>query len=133
MDPGSAGSYYKLSAMDAHGNESAFALLTPSGTVSAGDEPRPAELAFALASRNPVREEAIFRLALPEAGGVSLALYDASGRLVRELLHGPTGAGVHAVRWNGRDGAGRLAPAGFYFARLRTLGREIRARLAVVR
>src|SRR5258708_6227698 len=39
--------------------------------------------------------------ALPRESGPTLRIYDASGRLVRELARGVAGAGDHAVRWDG--------------------------------
>jgi flagellar hook assembly protein FlgD len=43
------------------------------------------------------------------------------GRLVTTILAARVlPAGEHAVTWDGRDSAGRRAPAGAYFARLVT-------------
>lgn len=48
------------------------------------------------------------RYQLPQAGNVSAAVYDAEGRLVRELLRGaPQEAGQHSLIWDGLD---RAAP-----------------------
>jgi hypothetical protein len=56
--------------------------------------------------------------ALPKAAEVSLSVYDATGKLVRQLRHGATAAGEYRLTWDGRDGQGRLVPAGAYFCRL---------------
>ena len=53
------------------------------------------------------------------AGGASLGVYDASGRIVRQLVHGALTAGPHAIEWDGRDATGHKAAAGIYFVRLR--------------
>ena len=45
VDAGAAGSYYKISAVDFNGNESAFAVVSPSQTT---DVPAVASVAFAL-------------------------------------------------------------------------------------
>jgi len=55
--------------------------------------------------------------ALPRSSGVSLAVYDATGALVRRLVQGVTAAGVHSVTWDGRNEAGRTLPSGAYFCR----------------
>jgi hypothetical protein len=55
------------------------------------------------------------RYELPRAGKVSAAVYDAEGRLVRELLHAaPQEAGRHALIWDGLDRDGNALPAGDY-------------------
>ncbi|MFO8012157.1 MAG: PA14 domain-containing protein [Phycisphaerae bacterium] len=61
---------------------------------------------------------------LDRAGQVSAAVYDADGRLVRELLRGARrAAGTHTVAWDGLDRDGRPQPPGRYEVRiLRTPG-----------
>src|SRR5262249_47331701 len=118
------GSYYKLSAVDIHGNESAFALITPSGTVDVvGELPR--EVALALASPNPSRGAVSFRVSLPAAGPVSLAVYDAAGRLVSTLLNGEQPVGERTEVWDGTDGARKRSPNGLYFVALHAGGRKL--------
>jgi hypothetical protein len=56
--------------------------------------------------------------ALPRAGEVSLSLYDATGKLVRQLRHGTAAAGEYRLTWDGRDDQGRSVPSGAYFCRL---------------
>ena len=50
-------------------------------------------LRFGPALPNPARDYSTLRYALPEAGEVRIAVYDAAGRLVREL-----GSGAHPRR-----------------------------------
>jgi len=54
------------------------------------------------------------------AGGarVSIAVFDASGRLVRTLLDEHRPAGTQAVDWDGRDSSGRPVSSGVYFYRM---------------
>jgi flagellar hook assembly protein FlgD len=47
-----------------------------------------------------------------------LAVYDASGRLVRRLVSQVLDAGAHAITWDGLDSAGRLTPSGVYLLEL---------------
>jgi hypothetical protein len=131
VDPAGVPSYYKLTAVDSHGNESLVALLSPSGTVSVGDATP--ELAFALPSPNPANARTTLQYTLPRTGIVRLGVYDASGRLVRELSSGTREAGQHAEAWNLRDAGGRTVGAGLYFARLETDGRTLVHRVAVTR
>jgi hypothetical protein len=133
VDSGPAGSYYKLSAVDIHGNESGFALLTPEGTLDAPGARLPRDVWLARAAPNPMREAATLHFGLPVAARVSLAIYDQQGRLVRTVLAGVLPAGEQSVQWDGRDGTGQLAPSGLYFARLEVEGHSLTRRLAVLR
>lgn len=55
------------------------------------------------------------RYQLPRAGNVSAAIYDAEGRLVRELLRGqPMAAGKHTLAWDGMDRNGVAQAPGDY-------------------
>jgi hypothetical protein len=131
VDPAGVPSYYKLTAVDSHGNESLVALLSPSGTVSVGDATP--DLAFALPSPNPANARTTLQYTLARGGLVRLGMYDASGRLVRELSSGTREAGQHTEAWNLRDASGRTVGAGLYFARLETDGRTLVRRVAVTR
>ena len=76
---------------------------------------------------NPLRGQATFRYALPQAGPVRLAVYDVLGRQVAVLVDGEQPAGRHAVAFD----AGRL-PSGLYLARLTGAGASQIQRLTVV-
>ena len=64
---------------------------------------------------NPVTE---ISFGLKEPANVSLRIYDAAGRLVRELASGIHPAGTHHAIWNGRDANGAAVSSGIYFYRL---------------
>jgi hypothetical protein len=123
--------YYKLSAVDIHGNESPFALLAPGGTTNAPPGDLPRELALSLASANPAHGAAGLRLALPRESRVDLSIFDVNGRRVRALVRGELPAGEHALRWDGRDEAGVRAASGLYFLRLDTPGQTLKLRLVM--
>jgi hypothetical protein len=125
--------FYKLSAVDVHGNESVFTLLQPSGTVDVAGEALPRELALAAPSPNPARGGTNLRFALPRETRVSVALYDQQGRRVRVLLQGAAPAGEHALAWDGRDDAGRPVASGIYFVRLGAEGRTLTRRIVAIR
>ena len=69
---------------------------------------------------NPFNPTTHVIFTLAEAGPVDLAIYDASGRLVRRLTSDAYPRGRHAVRWDGRSDDGAAAAAGVYFSRLQT-------------
>ncbi|GJM43597.1 MAG: hypothetical protein DHS20C21_04390 [Gemmatimonadota bacterium] len=68
---------------------------------------------------NPFQTATTLRFAVPaNAPSHSVAVFDISGRLVRQLANGAVAAGMHSVTWNGRDTAGREVSAGIYFVQL---------------
>ena len=92
----------------------------------------PGEIAFLRPSPIPARGVVTLRFTLSRAAAVRLAIYDASGRRVRELTAGTEAAGDHAVGWDLRDGQGRAVGAGLYFARLEADGRQLTQKLAAL-
>lgn len=72
-------------------------------------------------------------LTLARAGRTEVQVYSLDGRLVRELAAGERPPGVHALAWDGRDRAGRTAPAGVYLVRVRAPGLTMSKRVVRVR
>jgi hypothetical protein len=87
---------------------------TPPGPPPVTYAPRPLAV-----EPNPARGGCALRFTLAAACEGSLEIYDAGGRRVRVLERGTFARGPHAPSWDGRDGNGRAAPGGVYFARLR--------------
>ncbi len=115
------GVYYKLVAVDRHGNPSASIWVQTEATLDApGAGPR--AFAFARPEPNPSRGLAVLRFSLPAASRVALELFDEQGRRVRALLAGELPAGEHSRVWDGRDDAGSATAPGIYFARLSAHG-----------
>jgi len=67
---------------------------------------------------NPSRADTRVSFTLPQAADVSVAVYDAAGRLVAGLVEGALPAGPHEAVWDGRTDGGTLCASGVYFARL---------------
>lgn len=83
----------------------------------------PAGAVLRLAPRGPrpAPGRAAWSLALPAPAVIDARIYDARGRQVRALATGGTAvSGVVALAWDGRDRAGRPAPAGVYLLRVVT-------------
>jgi len=112
-----AGAFYKLTAIDVHGNESPAALLSPQQAVDA-TETLPKVMSLAITSANPSPSDVRLRFALPTAGEMRLVVYNVTGRVIRELEAGMHPAGNWSARWDGRDGAGRAVGSGIYMVRL---------------
>jgi hypothetical protein len=132
IDAAAAPYYYKLTAIDVHGNESPATLLLPSGALAV-EGALPSQLAFAAPAPNPARGMTTLRFALPRDASVRLALYDVSGRRVRMLVQGAQPAGEHTTPWDLRDDAGRTVGAGLYFARFEAEGRTFTQRVMTLR
>ena len=71
------------------------------------------------ATPNPMRHSASITYYLPRENDVTLAIYDAQGRLVRELVSAQQAAGTYTRGWDGIDANNIPVAAGVYFCRLR--------------
>ena len=131
-DPAGAPCFYRLSARDTHGNESATALVLPAGTLDAPAGPAGA-LALSAPAPNPARERTAMELSLPRPMVVRVTVYDQQGRRVHTLLAGEQPAGRRLVEWDGRDSDGRRVASGLYFVRLLSEEGEIVRRLVAIR
>ncbi len=114
-----AGYWYKINAVDIHGNEGPFAMTGPSDVT--GGDPMPVPEATFLAQNypNPFNPNTIITFGLKKKGHVRLSIYDAAGRLVATLIDGSRSAGKYAAAWNGKDRNGTDTASGVYFYRLR--------------
>jgi hypothetical protein len=68
---------------------------------------------------NPSHGKTMIRFTVPSRVGVSLDVYDISGRLVRKLAGGIPGAGSYFVVWDGKDSNGIDVPGGVYLYTLK--------------
>lgn len=82
---------------------------------------------------NPFRDGTEITYALPGAARATLRVYSASGRLVRTLVDTDMPAGVHRVRWDGRDPSGRIVGSGIYFFRFSADGVTRTERMLLLR
>ncbi len=104
-------------------------LCQPAGVDAAEDVADVPPLAVA---PNPFTGETVIRYLLENPADVHLAIYDASGRLVRRLLAGAAPAGAGSVGWAGRNAAGSRVAPGTYFCRLSTDGEVITRQVIVL-
>ncbi|HTM00814.1 MAG TPA: FlgD immunoglobulin-like domain containing protein, partial [Candidatus Omnitrophota bacterium] len=132
VDAAGAAYWYKVSAVDIHGNESAFATVLPQGVSGSPPGEAAPRLALAVASQNPTPSETVLRIDLTRSGPVRLAVYDAAGRLEREIASGSFPAGEWFRKWDGRDQEGRPAPTGVYFVRLDAESHSIVQKVALL-
>jgi aminopeptidase N len=110
-------------------------ILKDAAPVDPTAVPLPAagELRLA-AAPNPFNPSTSLTFSLSRPSAVELTIFDPRGRRVCDLLAGETlAAGPHAVRWDGRDAAGRAAAAGAYVARLRSDGAVVSQKLTLAK
>jgi len=69
-------------------------------------------------SPNPMSDLATITWSMGARGNARLAIFDASGRMVRALFSGEAAAGWNSMSWNGRDDQGRRVARGSYYCRL---------------
>jgi hypothetical protein len=113
--------YYRVSAIDANGNESGYSDEVSAPILSIEEnEGLPAEYALHPAYPNPFNPASTIRYDLPQASEVSLIVYDILGREVKRLVDGYIEPGYHQTMWAGKDQFGRSVPSGIYIARLVT-------------
>jgi hypothetical protein len=122
--------YYKLSAVDSHGNESGFVTLLPSGITGVPAD-APLELALHPLAPNPAHAAMNVMFALPRADRARIGIYDQQGRRVRVVLDQTLPAGEHTSRWDIADDGGRRVSAGVYFVRFEASGHAFTGRLVV--
>ncbi|MCK4305777.1 MAG: S8 family serine peptidase, partial [Candidatus Eisenbacteria sp.] len=82
---------------------------------------------------NPLHCTTRITLALPSSGEVSVAVFDAPGRLIRTLYDGSLPAGRSELIWDGCDDRGALAVSGVYFIRMDANGRSSSRRVILTR
>ena len=132
-DPAGAPYFYKLTAVDVHGNESPASTLTPSGTLDVPGAGAVLELAFAPVSPNPVLDVAALSFALPRPGRVRLEVLDVNGRRVARVAEGEFTAGRHVMPWRVESAHSQAVAAGVYLCRLEFEGRTLTRRMIVTR
>ncbi|MBD3348140.1 MAG: T9SS type A sorting domain-containing protein [Candidatus Eisenbacteria bacterium] len=86
------------------------------------------------ASPNPFGRTTALSYRLPAVSEVDIAVFDASGRLVRKLVDSQRQeAGARTTVWNGRDAWGRPVASGVYFLRVDAGGSAITRRAVLLR
>jgi hypothetical protein len=75
----------------------------------------PSSLRLLPAAPNPTRGAARFEYESPAGGEARIAVFSASGRLVRELASGPFPPGRHVATWDAADARGARVSPGVYF------------------
>lgn len=107
----------------------AMTTEAPSGGMSL--DLRPTTAFLAAAAPNPVVTRTTLHFGLPSAADVSLRVFDAAGRVIRDLHHGALGAGEYSSVWDLSDNDGAPVARGVYFVRL-AVGPQVMSRSVIV-
>ncbi|HYQ88973.1 MAG TPA: FG-GAP-like repeat-containing protein [Candidatus Binatia bacterium] len=131
-----------LQSLFSHVDDKATVSVTIEGLLNSGRPIRtPLEVRVkssgvqaARISPNPANPGATLTFETRTPGAVRIRLFDLSGRLVRTVLESPLlDAGVHSVRIDGFDGAGRPISSGIVFFRIESADKIEGGRLAILR
>jgi hypothetical protein len=98
-------------ALDGVGSADGVVVRIPGGP--------PARFELRACRPNPFVTATTISFGVPSLQPATLTIHDPAGRLVRSLWSGELSPASYVVRWLGTDDAGRRAPRGVYFARLR--------------
>jgi len=109
-------------------NNSAFGVLDVADVGSDGSEEQPEDPMAESGLKpmtmrvvpNPFSRGTHLQFSLHAHERVEIAIYDATGRLIRRLHLGDLDPGLHSVTWNARNDGGQSVTSGIYFARLQT-------------
>jgi hypothetical protein len=114
------GTYHKAAEVIAEARAILY-TTDPPYPVGIADERGPAGVPVKLALNvypNPVRSLATIAWELPITGRVSIKVYDAAGRVIRDLIGKEMEPGRYSVMWDGLAAKGRRVADGVYFCKL---------------
>ncbi|HET6462755.1 MAG TPA: T9SS type A sorting domain-containing protein, partial [Candidatus Krumholzibacteria bacterium] len=128
-----AGYYYIVVAVDTHGNVSAPSNeVSLSGSTGVDGSTPPAHLVVDANAPNPFAGTSTFRVGLPRAGAIDVAIYDVGGHLVgKEHVSGVKGWQKVAI--DDHDVSGHTLASGVYFYRVHAVGETITRKMVIAR
>ena len=104
---------------DGAGWDSISSFFAIQGSITSVQKREKYPNTFALSNfPNPFNPATTIQFSLPEAGFVSLVVYDIAGQKVREIVSGEKISGLHSVIWNGTNEFGHNVSSGIYLYRL---------------
>ena len=103
-------------------NEVPWVLYIDLSELSTDNIGMPLEFTLHQNYPNPFNPITSIRYDLPNAGNVSLVIYDMMGREVRTLLNNNTEAGFQSVTWDATNNFGNSVGAGVYIYQIKADG-----------
>ena len=116
---------YRLRQVDFDGTVSYSSIVTISATL-------PEAFELTQPYPNPFNGTTVFTCRLATEANVSVVVYNAQGRLIRQLLHKELPAGEVKLSWNGDDDFGARVSSGLYFIQMRGGGQHLTQRVLLL-
>jgi len=112
--------YYKLQDVNINGQTRFHGPIQVAGVTSVEDESaiNPGKYQLFQNHPNPFNPNTEIRFTIPNAGHVSIKIYDMNGKLVKNLVSEQKAAGVYSISWDGQDKNGFKVTSGVYFYRI---------------
>ena len=82
---------------------------------------------------NPFNPSTSFYIDMPEAGNLSVKVFDVNGRMVKELFNTYVNTGRVQARWSGKNEFDMMSTTGIYFLRVETSTNYHVQKLALVK
>lgn len=92
----------------------------PTGCAENSDTGIPSDFHLAPNYPNPFNPNTTIEFQLGQPTEMRITIFDARGRIVRELAQGFYAAGRHQIIWNGRNDLGKPVVSGVYFYQVKT-------------
>ncbi len=107
---------------DFYVDEITFTMNEGSGVTDVAGNQTVMPLEYALGNNypNPFNPTTSFSYAIPASNPVTVAVYNATGTLVRTLVNEFKSAGTYTASWDGKDENGRQMPSGIYFYQMKS-------------
>jgi len=105
--------YYRIRQISADGRVTLSGFVEVNGDI-------PTTFQIRQNYPNPFNPSTAISYVIPEAGHVTLTIYNSRGQIVRQPVNEFQQSGEHVIRWNGRDAAGNSASTGTYFYKVET-------------
>jgi hypothetical protein len=82
---------------------------------------------------NPFNAGTLIKYEIPQAGPVSMKIYNLTGQEILELVNVVQSPGRYQINWDGRDSQGKIVPSGVYFCRIQAGSFVQTQRMIVIR
>jgi hypothetical protein len=97
-----------------------FGIILNPGVEEGGLAHLPGRTLLSAMYPNPSARHMVITYQIATSTPVDVRVYDAAGRLVRQVVSGVQEPGYYTVHWDGCDDVGRAIPAGVYFVQMQT-------------
>lgn len=82
---------------------------------------------------NPFNPDLNIRYAVQDDAQVTMVVCNLKGQIIKQLYNGQKSAGLHSLKWDGRDDQGLSCSSGLYFIRMQAGGRIINRKVMLMK